>query len=129
MFDALLAVLLILSADPQAVRKTADVTPTEKPASRLFIVHLSLGKAWNPEKPAHEQLHFKEHSANIRRLRTEGKLRIGARYADTGMLILSAGDETEAQNEFAQDPMIVNELFKLDVSELRTFYDGCTRTP
>lgn len=129
MLDVLLAGLLILSAAPDVAGNEVQVKPVEAPMSRLFIVHLSLGKAWNAEKPAQEQLHFKEHSANIKRLRTEGRLRIGARYGDKGMLILTAQDEPEVRAEFAQDPMVMNGLFQLDISELRPFYDGCTKTP
>jgi hypothetical protein len=46
--------------------------------------------------PAHEQSWFREHSANLRRLREDGSLVLGARYADKGLVVLSAVSEDEA---------------------------------
>ena len=49
-------------------------------------------------------IHFKEHSANIRRLGTEGSLAMGARFSDLGLLVVRAGSEAEAHALFDAAP-------------------------
>lgn len=91
---------------------------------KLFIAIFSLGPAWQKDKPAHEQAHFKEHSANLQRLRAEKKILLGARYADKGMIILSAADEPEARAWLESDPMVVNSVFTLALHPFQPFYYG-----
>ena len=91
---------------------------------RLFIAHFSTGPAWQAGKPAPEQRHFAEHSANLKRLRAEGRLVVGARYADKGMIVVKAGSLEQATALFAADPMVAGEAFLLRVDELRPFYPG-----
>ena len=54
-------------ADPsnqQSELASAQDTTAVAP-SQYFIAIFSLGPAWQSDKPAHEQLYFKEHSANF----------------------------------------------------------------
>src|SRR5687768_3109725 len=44
------------------------------PPKQYFIAVFSRGPAWDDGKPANEQVGFKEHSDNLRRLRTEKKI-------------------------------------------------------
>ncbi|MEK7729245.1 MAG: hypothetical protein AAB354_12590 [candidate division KSB1 bacterium] len=101
-----------------------DTTAVRKPAE-FFIAFFALGEAWQKEKPAHEQLYFKEHSANLKRLRQEKKLLIGGRYSDKGMLLLTAENEAAARAEFETDPMLAHKLFKLELHPFCPFYKGC----
>ncbi len=94
-------------------------------AGTLFIVHFSLGPNWNAEKQAHEQKFFKEHSENLRKMRTDKKLLIGARYADKGMIIIKAADEAEAKTMIERDPMVANNIFQAEMHSFQPFYDGC----
>lgn len=48
------------------------------------------------DKPPHEQLHFTEHSARPGQLRKEGIIRFGARYAEKGMIVISASTREAA---------------------------------
>lgn len=100
--------------------------PVEKSPQKktLFVAIFSLGPTWQKHKPAHEQAHFKEHSANLQRLRAEKKILLGARYADKGMIILSAADEPEARAWLESDPMIVNSVFTLELYPFQPFYYG-----
>ncbi len=94
----------------------------------LFVVHLTTGPAWDVLKPANEQPGFREHSANLTRLRTEGLLVVGARYkdstADKGMLIVRAASRESALKLFDADPMVKSRRFNIDVAEFSPFYDG-----
>lgn len=101
-----------------------DTTAARKPAA-LFVVTFSLGEAWEKDKPAHEQLYFKEHSANLKRLRQEKKLLLGGRYSDKGMILITAENEAAARAEFQNDPMIANKLFNLELHLFSPFYKGC----
>ena len=100
-----------------------------QPAPRWFIVHLSLGPAWDASKPPNQQAGFGEHSANLRKLREAGQLALGARYADKGLLVVRANDADAARGLFAADPMIAGRQFTLQVDELRVFYPGTVGEP
>ncbi len=108
----------------QIKRAAQDTSTVRKPAA-FFIVIFSLGEAWEKDKPAHEQLYFKEHSANLKRLRQEKKLLLGGRYSDKGMLLLAMENEAAARKEFESDPMIANKLFHLELYPFNPFYKGC----
>ncbi len=113
---------------PQLEFAAQDTTAARKP-SAFFVVIFSLGEAWQKDKPAHEQLYFKEHDANLKRLRQEKKLPLGGRYSDKGMLILVAENEEAARAEFKGDPMIANKLFNMEIYPFSPFYKGCVETP
>ncbi len=116
--------------------QTANVSTVASPAaapSVLFIVHLTTGPAWDATKPPNEQIGMREHSANLARLRSEGKIVIGARYkdsqADKGMIVLRMATRGEVDAEFAKDPMVVEKRFIADIAEFRPFYDGYVPRP
>lgn len=90
-----------------------------------FIVHFTTGPAWKEGKPFGEQEHSREHSANLQRLRKGDSLLIGARYAETGMVILRAESEERARAEIDQDPAVRAGIFQYTLAQLRPFYVGC----
>jgi uncharacterized protein YciI len=98
---------------------------TSAAANMPFIAIYTLGPAWQSGKPAHEQAYFKEHSANLQKLRAEKKILLGARYSDKGMIILSATDEKEARARLESDPMVANKVFNLELYPFHPFYKGC----
>jgi hypothetical protein len=102
------------SSDPQQ--------PT--PAKQYFIAIFSRGPAWDQKKPANEQVGFKEHSENLRRLRAEKKIPIGGRYGEKGMVIIEAQTEDEARSLFASDVMLEKKTFELELHQFRPFYKG-----
>ncbi|MGH7494730.1 MAG: YciI family protein [bacterium] len=110
--------------EAKSVRTSAQDTTAAAPA-KYFIAIFSLGSAWQKDKPAHEQLYFKEHSANLRKWREEKKIVVGARYSDKGMIVLSARDEAEARAWLAGDPMVENKVFNLEIYPFNPFYTGC----
>jgi uncharacterized protein YciI len=113
-------ILSVLALGPAA--RAQAVAAQEK----LFIVHFTTGPAWDPAKPPQEQAHFREHSANLNRLRREGLLLIGARYGDKGMIVLRAADEAAVHAQLQQDPSVAAGTFAAQVDPFRTFMHGST---
>ena len=102
-------------------------TPTSQPsapAKKYFIAIFSRGPAWEANKQATEQIGFKEHSENLRRLRSEKRIPVGGRYGEKGMVILEANSEGEARSHFASDLMVTKKSFDLELHEFRPFYKG-----
>ena len=93
-------------------------------AKQYFIAIFSRGTAWEDAKPANEQIGFKEHSENLRRLRSEKRIAIGARYGDKGMVIVEAKNEDDARSLFVSDVMVVKKTFTLELHQFRPFYRG-----
>jgi hypothetical protein len=88
----------------------------------LFVVHFETGPSWNKALPPTEQTAFKEHSANLSRLRKEGVIAFGARYAEFGMIFIRA-DSTEAVRTLMDaDPGVRAGIFVYRVDTLNVFY-------
>lgn len=90
-----------------------------------FLVEFTTGEAWVAEKPAHEQAYFAEHSANLKRLRSEGKLILGGRYSDKGIIIVKGASADAVRAEIDKDLSVANGTFKAVVHPFSPFYDGC----
>ncbi len=92
---------------------------------RLFLVQFTVGEKWVKEKAPQEQAFFAEHSANLKRLRTEGKLLLGGRYSDKGVILVKAASEEAVQKEIQQDPSVAHGTFVAAIYPFAPFYDGC----
>lgn len=116
-----------------AATAPAQVPPADAPAERaetpLFAVELRTGPSWDPARQTHEQAHFREHSASLRRLREQQILILGARYSDKGFLVLATANEQEARKLIEQDPAIQNQVFTYTLSPFAVFYAGCVQAP
>ena len=124
-----IALAFVTLACAAAASPSPKPSPSPSPATiGLYAVVVRTGPSWDPAKAPPAQLHFKEHSANIRRLGAEGKLALGGRFGDMGMLIVRAGSEAEARALFDPDPSIAAGTFRLEVHEWRTFAPGCVGT-
>jgi hypothetical protein len=99
------------------------------PDSSLFLVELSLGPRWDASKPPNAQAGFREHSANLGRMRQSGGLVIGARAADLGVLLMRAPSDSAVRAEFAADPMVRDSLFVATIRSFSPFYGGCLTVP
>jgi len=91
----------------------------------LYIVTYTTGSAWDVGKKPNEQNYFKEHSSNLSAWRKNGTIKLGARYAEKGMIIIAAGSIQAARELIFTDPAVVNKLFNADVQKLNLFYEGC----
>jgi hypothetical protein len=91
----------------------------EKP---LFIVHFEAGPQWDKTLSPGEQPSFREHSANLNRLRSEGVIVFGARYDEYGLIFLRADSLDAAKAAVDGDPGVRSGLFVCRVAPLGVFY-------
>ncbi|QPF75585.1 hypothetical protein G8A07_23495 [Roseateles sp. DAIF2] len=114
---ALTALLLALAA---------GLAPAQEapPAERLFAVEIRTGAAWDQAKPATAQPHFRAHSEHLARLRAEGRIAMGARYGDKGLLVLRAAGPDEARALMDADPSMQSRTFGYELHEMRVFQPG-----
>jgi len=103
----------------------ADVPPPLK----HFAVTFTTGPAWDQSKPPNEQKYFAEHSQNLSRLRKEGKVPLGARYGDKGLVIVTALSLEAVAAEFANDPAVTDGVFVHEIAEFSVFYPGTVERP
>jgi uncharacterized protein YciI len=96
-----------------------------KPADSVYLVTYTTGPVWDNAKQPYEQLFFKEHSATLSKLRKEGVITAGARYADKGIIFIKAKSMLAARDFVLTDPAVVNKLFVADIQKLSVFYEGC----
>jgi uncharacterized protein YciI len=124
------SVALITTMSLCAIAGSAGAqTPTTPVSAFLYLVQFTTGPAWVKDKPPHEQLHFAAHSANLKRLRSEEKLVLGARNSDKGIVILRASSEAEARAAVDSDESVRAGVFAAEIFEFRPFYDGCVAKP
>ena len=97
-------------------------TPSPDP---LFAVEIRTGPRWDHAKPAHEQAHFREHSANLKKLRDGGHLVLGARYSDKGFLVMTGASAAAVKEPLDADPSIQTQVFAYELHDFRVFYAGC----
>lgn len=98
-------------------------------AEPLYVVEFTTGPAWQADKPFHEQAHAVDHSANLRRLREQGILVLGARHGAKGMIVLRTSSEEAAHSEIDQDPAVSAGVFSYTIEEFKPFFGGCVETP
>ncbi|WP_394974569.1 hypothetical protein [uncultured Croceitalea sp.] len=94
-------------------------------SDQYFIALYTVGENWDVKKSPGEQLYFKEHSSFLSQLRKDKIIVTGARYSDTGMLILKATDFKTIESMLQQDLAIQNKLFELEIHPYASFYKGC----
>ena len=107
-----LAVLAVVMAATAAAQTSAP----------LFVVHFETGPSWNKSLAPSEQPSFREHSANLNRLRKEGAIVFGARYGDLGMIFLQADTLEVATALLDADPGVRSGIFAYRIAPLRVFY-------
>lgn len=88
----------------------------------LFVVHFERGTGWDETVAPAGQSGFREHSANMNRLRKEGRIVFGARYADVGMILLKAETLDDAKAEMEEDPGVRSAIFTYRIAPLSVFY-------
>lgn len=122
MRNAFLSLTLALCCTPALAQETP--IPAADTALRTFAIEIRTGPKWDSEKPPQEQAHLREHSANLKRLRDEGRLVMGARYGDKGLVIVTAHDLEEARALMAADPSIGAQVFAFQAYPFNVFYPG-----
>lgn len=90
----------------------------------LFAIEIRVGAKWDHTKPPQEQAYFREHSANLRRMREAGILVMGARYSDKGLVVVSVASAADAKAQMDPDPAIAAGTFTYEVHPFGVFYGG-----
>jgi uncharacterized protein YciI len=91
----------------------------------LFAILFRPGPGWDGAKPPQQQVGFAGHSKNLAALRAEGRIVLGGRYGDVGLIVVEAADEAEVRVWLARDPTLPAKVFTADVKRWATIYDGC----
>jgi uncharacterized protein YciI len=121
---ATLIVAALLLTPTLCAQAPAPVTP-----SPLYAAIFKTGPKWDAAKAPNEQAFFREHSANLAKLRAAGTIVMGARYADIGLVVVTAATEADARQLFESDPSIAGGTFTIDVQRFSVFYPGFVGTP
>ena len=110
-----LITLLALSASTVALASEGEL-------AHLYIVHFQTGARWDAALEPVEQSGFKEHSANLNRLRKAGVIVFGARYGDLGLIVLKAESLGAATELMQADPGVASGIFDVRIEALNVFY-------
>lgn len=100
----------------------SGASAAESPAR--FAVEIRIGDKWDATKPPQDQLYFRDHSANLKRLRDAGHLIMGARYSDVGLIIIAAASEAQVRSMMDEDPSFEAGVFRYEVHPFNVFYPG-----
>jgi hypothetical protein len=95
----------------------------------LYIVTYTTGHSWDASKMPNEQRYFSEHSANLAALRKTGIIRMGARYADKGIIVIAVPSMKIAYELIHADQAVANQLLDADIQKFKVFYEGCITKP
>ena len=120
--------VLIVAAVLVSLRLGAQ-TPAPATASPLYAAIFKTGPKWDAARAPNEQSFFREHSANLAKLRSAGTIVMGARYADIGLVVVTAATDADARRLFDADPSVAGGTFTLDVHRFSVFYPGYVGTP
>ena len=127
MLGALLVALPLASRAEDAAAPASEAATA--PEKKLFAVEIKIGPQWVAGKAPGEQAYFREHSANLRALREQGSLLLGARYGDKGLVVLAADSEAAARAMIDQDPAVTHGTFSYELFEFSVFYGGSVQPP
>jgi len=122
-FKSLMLCVLLAVAAMSGIAQVQQTAAIEQNLP-LFAVEIKVGSKWDQSKLPQDQKYFREHSANLKRLRDAGNLIMGARYSDKGLVILAAQTEEEARAMLDVDPSIKGEVFKYELHPFVVFYSG-----
>ncbi len=115
------SMLAALGFPSSAASQATTPPPSEL---KLFAVEIKTGPQWDASKPPQDQRYFREHSANLKRLREAGSLVMGARYSDKGLLVLTAPAIEDVRLMMEADPSVTAGTFVYEVHDFRVFYPG-----
>lgn len=114
-----ICVVVLLGLGTFVVQDQA-VAADARPA--YFAVQIKVGPNWDDDRAPAEQAFFKEHSANLQRLREEGHIVMGARYSDIGLIVFSAPTLEAVRAFMDADPAMMAGTFGYEVHPINIFY-------
>jgi len=89
---------------------------------QMFAVEIKTGPNWDASKAAYEQAYFSDHSENLKRLRSEGHIVMGARYSDIGLIIIAAESAEDVAAMLDEDASMTAGTFVYEVHAINIFY-------
>jgi uncharacterized protein YciI len=99
--------------------------PSPNVTGEVYALVFRTGPAWDKAKPPGEQPFFADHSKNLRDMRAEGRLLLGGRFSDQGLVLVRAASLDEARALVDRDPSVKNGTFQAEVHPFRAFMPGC----
>ena len=123
-FFAVFCLLVLECLAAEAFAQSAETAVAAAAEQQLFAVEITVGPTWDVAKAPNEQAYFKEHSANLRRLRDGGHIVMGARYSDKGLIVFSARSADEVRLMMDADPSMAAGTFQFEVHAFNVFYPG-----
>jgi uncharacterized protein YciI len=118
MLTALVVACAVSASSPEA-------PPAKAPRNDVFALVFRSGPAWDPAKAPGEQAFFADHSKNLRDLKAEGRIALGGRFSDMGLVLVRADSLADAQALVDRDPSVKNGTFRAEVHPFYAFMPGC----
>jgi hypothetical protein len=103
----------------------ATAAPVQTP---MWVMMFTPGPAWDSTRAPNLQAHFGNHSANLARLRSERRIRLGGRFGPWGLILVDAESEAEARSYFASDSTLSSGVFRSEFYAWSTIYSGSVGT-
>ena len=100
-------------------------SPSPNATGEVYALVFRTGPSWDKAKPPGEQAFFADHSKNLRDMRAEGRLLLGGRFSDQGLVLVRAASVDEARALVDRDPSVKNGTFQAEVHLFRPFMPGC----
>lgn len=102
----------------------APALAAEEAVDSLWALRFTTGPGWRTEVDPSAQVGFSAHSRNLARLRAEGRILVGGRYGEVGLMVIRAGSAADVEAMLVPDSAVAAGVFKAEVSPWRTIYEG-----
>ena len=115
---------VILFVVATTLARTQDLQKKEPP-KQYYTAVFSRGEQWDTTKQPNEQPHFPEHGKNLHRLRTEGKIALGGRFGELGLVVFKSDSEAEVRSFFSSDSLVLKNILNMELNTFTPLYKGC----
>lgn len=119
-----IATLLATGAVWLAVPQGPEPGRSLQSADSLYALVYTRGPSWEDANTVGQQSGMREHSANLSRLRTEGRIVLGGRFGDYGLIVLRVRDRADALALLGPDSATARGVFRAELSPWFTIYEG-----
>jgi hypothetical protein len=120
---------LLLTAASLLSAFAAGRATAAAPQTPQWVMMFTPGPAWDSTKAPNLQAHFGNHSQNLARLRSDGRIRLGGRFGPWGLILVDAASEAQARSYFASDSTLSSGVFRGEFYPWSTIYSGSVGTP
>jgi len=121
---ALVAAVTLLLL-PQAGPPGSSGAPVARQAAdSLWALSFTTGPGWQQDLAPGAQDGFGSHSRNLARLRATGRILVGGRFAEFGLMLVRAASESEVRRMLEPDSSLAAGTFRVAIAPWRTVYPG-----